>query len=65
MVAGAEGSFAVCRWISLRSANATDTSSFRMWCTNQTEYFDLRADPYELNNLDTRHADVSHLANTI
>ena len=22
-----------------------------MWCTNQTEYFDLRADPFELNNI--------------
>eukprot|EP01050_Picozoa_sp_SAG11_P007280 SAG11_NODE_600_length_8259_cov_6.574510_7_plen_569_part_00 len=37
-------------WISLRTANATHTSSFRLWCTNQTEYFDLRKDPYELDN---------------
>ena len=22
----------------------------RLWCTNQTEYFDLEKDPYELDN---------------
>ena len=22
----------------------------RLWCTNQTEYFDLQKDPYELDN---------------
>ena len=37
-------------WISLRTANESQTSSFRLWCTNQTEYFDLRRDPYELDN---------------
>jgi arylsulfatase len=37
-------------WISLRAANESHTSSFRLWCTNQTEYFDLRKDPYELDN---------------
>jgi hypothetical protein len=24
--------------------------SHRLWCTNQTEYFDLQKDPYELDN---------------
>jgi hypothetical protein len=37
-------------WISLRSANETHTSSFRLWCTNQSEIFDLTQDIYELDN---------------
>lgn len=38
-------------WRAIRVANATHTMSFRMWCTNETELFDLIQDPYELNNL--------------
>ena len=38
-------------WLSLRQANSTHTSSYRMWCTNQSEFFDLIADPFELNNI--------------
>ena len=38
-------------WISLRVANTSHTSSFRLWCTNQTEYYDLRRDPFELDNM--------------
>jgi hypothetical protein len=37
-------------WISLRQANATHTSPYRLLCTNQSEYFDLRLDKYELDN---------------
>ena len=37
-------------WISLRMANESHTASFRLWCTNETEYFDLRSDPYEMDN---------------
>eukprot|EP00040_Diaphanoeca_grandis_P008602 m.45819 g.45819 ORF g.45819 m.45819 type:complete len:534 (+) comp20065_c0_seq3:226-1827(+) len=38
-------------WLALRLVNASDTLTFRLWCTNETEMFDLIVDPYELHNL--------------
>lgn len=40
-------------WLTLRSINETTGEAdfkFTLWCTNQTEVFDLTNDPWELDN---------------